>query len=107
METLSELGRQNFKRDPGNKGRLYTGGFFALARHVNFGSYLLWRSGLATFCGGWRYGAVVASLFVWYFTAAGIPPLDKYMGERVNLAPDNEYDIGTNLIIVWQCVGGV
>jgi steroid 5-alpha reductase family enzyme len=82
VEKLAELGRKAFKEDPKNKGKLYTGGFFGLARHIKYGSYLLW-SGLATFCGGLRYGAVIASLFVWYFTAAGIPPLDKYMRERV------------------------
>lgn len=83
VETFAERGRSAFKAYPKNKGKLYTGGFFGLARHVNFGSYLLWRSGLATFCGGLTYGAIIASLFVFYFTAAGIPPLDKYMGERV------------------------
>lgn len=88
VETLSELGRKSFKHDSRNKGKLYTRGWFGWARHVNSGAYLLWRSGLAVFCGGLRYGGVVAVYFAWYFTVAGIPPLDKYMGERVCLLLD-------------------
>jgi steroid 5-alpha reductase family enzyme len=45
IETASELGRKNFKSKPENKGKLYTGGFFAFARHVNFGGYAMWRIG--------------------------------------------------------------
>ena len=82
-ETFAELRRKSFKANPNNKGKLYTGGLFGLARHVNFGGYLFWRSGFAVWCGGLRWGGIVASLFVYYFTTAGIPPLVEYMEERV------------------------
>jgi len=47
VETGAEMGRKRFKSDPGNKGRLYMEGLFGSARHVNFGGYLAWRTGLA------------------------------------------------------------
>jgi hypothetical protein len=33
---LSELQRYRWKRQPQNAGRLYTGGLFAYARHINY-----------------------------------------------------------------------
>lgn len=84
VESVAELGRKSFKADPKNKGKLYTGGFFGWARHINFGGYLFWRSGFAVWCGGLRWGSIAAALFVYYFTSAGIPPLVEYLEERVS-----------------------
>jgi len=46
LETHSEIQRRRFKDDPNNKGKLYTGGLFAHARHINYLGYILWRMGL-------------------------------------------------------------
>ena len=46
LETCSEVQRRRFKDDPNNKGKLYTGGLFAYARHINYLGYILWRMGL-------------------------------------------------------------
>ena len=86
IEAFSELQRYRFKRDPDNKGKLYTGGLFSLARHANYGGYTLWRAGYATASGGWTYGAVIAGLFFYDFASRAIPILDDYCGSRVSFA---------------------
>jgi hypothetical protein len=83
VETCAEIQRKGFKKRSENKGKVYMGGLFALARHVNFGGYLLWRSGLALFAGGALWGGVIASYFLWYFLNMGIPALDEYCSKRV------------------------
>ncbi len=83
METVCELPRKVFKSNPANKGKLYTGGFFAYARHINFGAYLLWRVGLATFCGGLGWGVMVTLYFLYYFGNTGVPDIDRHMSAKV------------------------
>lgn len=83
LETCSELQRKEFKDDQRNAGKLYTSGLFSLARHINFGGYMLWRVGFATFCGGWSWGVVVLGYFLGYFSFVGVPDIDKYLAQRV------------------------
>jgi hypothetical protein len=40
-ETISEVQRSRFKRDPANAGKPYSGGLFSLARNINYTGYLL------------------------------------------------------------------
>jgi protein-S-isoprenylcysteine O-methyltransferase Ste14 len=47
INTGSELQRKKFKDDPKNRGRLYTGGLFRFARHINYFGDILWVSGWA------------------------------------------------------------
>ena len=84
VETFAELQRKAFKDKPANKGKVYTNGFFGMARHINYGGYLLWRTGFAIFGGGLPWGTVIFSYFLWYFTNLGIPALDQYCSERVS-----------------------
>lgn len=85
VETFSEWQRKQFKRDPKNKGKVYTGGLFGLARHVNYGGYTLWRTGFAIAAGGWIWGALTAGFFATNFLRSSIPELDLYCSERVSL----------------------
>lgn len=107
IETYSELGRKSFKADPKNEGKLYTGGLFGLARHVNFGGYLLWRTGFATWCGGLRWGSFVAVYFLYYFASAGIPPLANYLEQRVSSPSHFVLVLRADWLAVWCCLGGV
>lgn len=84
VETYSELQRKDFKDQPVNKGKVFMSGLFGLARHVNYGGYLIWRSGFAMFGGGLPWAAVVISYFLWYFSNLGVPALDEYCSERVS-----------------------
>ncbi|GAB7351105.1 hypothetical protein MBLNU459_g1570t1 [Dothideomycetes sp. NU459] len=81
-ETFSEWQRKHFKDDPANKGKVYEGGLFSLARHINYGGYVLWRGGFALAAGGWAWGAVVSSFFVWNFATNAIPELSLYCEKR-------------------------
>ncbi|KAE9393190.1 hypothetical protein BT96DRAFT_1052407 [Gymnopus androsaceus JB14] len=72
--------RLSFKRDARNKGQVYTGGLFGLARHINYGGYVLWRAGFATAAAG--CGLVIAGFFTFDFLKRGILELDEYCGKR-------------------------
>lgn len=85
-ETFSEWQRKQFKQDPANKGKVYEGGLFSLARHINYAGYTLWRAGFAVAAGGWIWGAVTGSFFFWNFASSGIPELSLYCEERVCLS---------------------
>lgn len=84
FETISETQRKNFKANPKNKGKPYTGGLFSWARHINYGGYTIMRTGYAIACGGWIYGSLVAAFFFRDFVVRGVPVLDEYCGKRVS-----------------------
>jgi len=84
-ETLSEVQRKIFKQKPENKGKIYQGGLFGQARHINYAGYILWRTGYAIAAGGWTWGAVTAAFFSYDFAFRGIPVLSHYCEERVSL----------------------
>ncbi len=90
-ETVSETQRKNFKDDPKNAGKLYTNGLFAFARHVNYGSNLVWRASYSVASGGWVYGLVSAVMFAGQFLMMGIPIMDEYCGKKVSF-PFLEWD---------------
>ncbi|KAJ8079698.1 hypothetical protein AAF712_011824 [Marasmius tenuissimus] len=82
LEWISEEQRKVFKDDPRNKGKVYSGGLFGWARHINFGGFVLWRTGFAIAAGGWWFGAAVATVFAWSFATSAIPELDDYCLNR-------------------------
>ena len=71
-EGISEWQRKQFKKDSANKGKVYQGGLFSLARHINYTGYTLWRAGYALAAGGWTWGALVGSFFFWNFSTSGM-----------------------------------
>ncbi|OAG45054.1 hypothetical protein AYO21_00402 [Fonsecaea monophora] len=81
-ETVSEVQRRNFKRDPANKGKVYTSGLFSVVRHVSYLGYSMWRAGYALASGGPVWGVVVGGWFLWDFGARAIPILDEYMANK-------------------------
>ena len=83
-EFWSEVQRANFKKDPANKGKIYSGGLFGLSRHVNYFGYTLWRGGYALAAGGWVWGAVVGAFFAYDFTQRAIPVLQDYLESKVS-----------------------
>ncbi|PSK36740.1 Delta(24(24(1)))-sterol reductase [Elsinoe australis] len=81
VETLSEVQRYRFKQDRRNKGKVYQGGLFSIARHVNYTGYLMWRVGYATAGGGYVWGLANVGFFLFSFSRS-IPPLNHYCEER-------------------------
>ena len=68
VELFSEVQRARFKKDPANKGKVYTGGLFGVSRHINYFGYTMWRTGYALAAGGWVWGATVTAWFTYDFT---------------------------------------
>lgn len=85
-ETFSEWQRLQFKKDSANKGKVYGGGLFSLARHINYLGYVMWRTGYAVAAGGWTWGAITGAFFAYNFISDGIPELNRYCQERVRLS---------------------
>ena len=81
-ETISELQRKRFKENPKNKGKPYTGGLFKYARHINYGAYIVWRTGYAIAAGGWGLGAVVAAFFGVQMGIGSVAELNSYCEKR-------------------------
>ncbi|MCP4725602.1 MAG: DUF1295 domain-containing protein, partial [bacterium] len=81
INTKSEYTRYLWKKDPKNKGRLYTGGLFRYSMHINyFGDSLL-------FTGFALAAHSFTLLIVPLFMTAGfiffiIPRLDKYLEKK-------------------------
>lgn len=89
IETISEVQRSRFKKDPRNKGKPHAGGLFGLARNINYGGYTLWRMGFATAAAGSAWGLVVGCWFFYDFTHRAIPILDRYCTKKVSNNPAN------------------
>jgi len=81
-ELAAEYQRKWFKQDPKNKGKPYGGGLFGVARNVNYGAYVLWRTGYGFIAGGFPAGLAVGGFFFWDFVTRGVPVMNKYCEER-------------------------
>ncbi|XP_014559771.1 hypothetical protein COCVIDRAFT_35055 [Bipolaris victoriae FI3] len=81
-ELVAEIQRARFKADPNNKGKVCTGGLWSLARHINYGGYMMWRAGYAMAGGGYGLGALVAAFWAWDFSQRAIPVLSEYCEKR-------------------------
>lgn len=81
-ELISEVQRKQFKKDPKNKGKPYTGGLWKYARHINYGGYTLWRTGYAIAGGGWIIGALCGAFFFTDFATRAVPVLGEYCEKR-------------------------
>ncbi|KAG7096277.1 hypothetical protein E1B28_003725 [Marasmius oreades] len=86
LEWISEVQRKAFKDDPRNQGKVYMDGLFGMARHINYGGYMLWRAGAATAAGGWTFGAVIGLFNFFFFERSSIPELDEYCSLRYDRA---------------------
>jgi protein-S-isoprenylcysteine O-methyltransferase Ste14 len=81
-ELISELQRKRFKDDPNNQGKNYSGGLFSLARHINYGGYTLWRTGLALTSGNYWLAAIQFAFHTWDFTTRAVPCLTEHCSNK-------------------------
>lgn len=70
-ETVAAVQRKQFKNDAKNQGKVYTGGLFGLAIHVNYGAYTVWRGGYSLACGGPAWGSLWLLSLVWILRVGG------------------------------------
>jgi protein-S-isoprenylcysteine O-methyltransferase Ste14 len=81
-ELVSEVQRKRFKDDPANKGKNYAGGLFSLARHINYGGYTLWRTGLALTSGNYWLAALQFTWLTYDFTYRAVPCLTQHCSAK-------------------------
>lgn len=82
-EWWCEVQRKQFKQNPENKGKLYAGGLFGLARNINYGGYTLWRVGYSIVCAGLPWGVAVGMFLFGDFAGRAVPYLETYLNEKV------------------------
>lgn len=99
INTTSELLRKPFKDDPNNKGKLYTGGLFKYAIHINYFGDVLWVTGLAlATCNLWSLIIPIFLLLLFMFSY--IPNADKYLKHHYGES-FIEYQKSTKELIPW------
>ena len=88
LNTGSELQRNQWKKDPAHKGKLYTQGLFRYSIHINYFGDLLWVSSYAIITRNWYAIAIPLFLFC-FFVFFNIPQLDNYLQKKYGQAFEN------------------
>ena len=78
LNTASEWQRKRFKERPENQGRLYTGGLFRYARHINYFGDTLWVTAWAMVTRS-AWSLMIPAALVLAFLLAFIPALEQHL----------------------------
>ena len=97
LNTGGEIMRDRWKKDPENKGRLYTGGFFRYSRHINYFGDILWVAAYALVTKNWYSVTIVVFLFC-FFAFYNAPKLDHYLKEKYGKQYD-DYAKKTKMLV--------
>ena len=81
INTISELLRMPFKKDPNNKGKLYTGGLFKYSVHINYFGDVLWVLGFAMLTMN-LYALLIPLMLFLMFQFSYIPKADQYLEKK-------------------------
>lgn len=81
INTTAELLRKPFKADPQNAGKLYRGGLFKYAIHINYFGDVLWVLGCALLTGN-LYALLIPLMLLALFVFSYIPTADKYLASK-------------------------
>lgn len=79
--TYSEILRDAWRKKPENQGKLYTGGLFRYARHINYFGDILWVSGFALLTRNVWSALIPLFLFAFFFFY-NAPELDRHLQEK-------------------------
>ncbi|WP_125567221.1 methyltransferase family protein [Companilactobacillus insicii] len=85
INSVSELLRKPFKDNPANKGKLYTGGLFKYAVHINYFGDVLWVLGFALVTGN-LWSLLIPLFLLSMFIFSYIPTADKYLSSHYGKA---------------------
>ena len=97
LNSRGEILRTRWKKNPANKGKIYTEGFFHYARHINYFGDILWVSAYAVLTR--NYYALTIPVFLFcFFAFYNAPKLDKYLREKYR-AQYSEYARKTKMLI--------
>jgi protein-S-isoprenylcysteine O-methyltransferase Ste14 len=78
LNSGGEVLRNIWKKKPGNKGKIYTQGFFKYSRHINYFGDILWVTGYAIITSNW-YAASIPVFIFCFFAFYNAPMLDKHL----------------------------
>lgn len=81
VNTYSEILRDIWRKKPENKGKLYTGGLFRYARHINYFGDIVWVSGFAVLTRN-IWSALIPLLLLAFFLFYNAPELDRHLQEK-------------------------
>lgn len=82
-ETGSEIQRKLFRHKAENKGKLFTGGLFSLARHINYFGEALWYTGIALLTTNNVYFTVfILAMQLNLFISTGVPEINAHMERK-------------------------
>jgi steroid 5-alpha reductase family enzyme len=81
LNTIGEILRDEWKKNPENKGRIYTKGFFKYSMHINYFGDLLWVTAYAVVTRNW-YSVLIPVFLFCFFTFYNIPMLDKHLRKK-------------------------
>jgi steroid 5-alpha reductase family enzyme len=88
FNSVGEILRDQWKRLPKNKGKIYTLGFFKYSRHINYFGDILWVTAYAVMTRNWY--AISIPIFIFcFFAFYNAPKLDKYLKNKYG----NDYDV--------------
>jgi len=99
INTTAELLRRPFKANPKNKGRLYTGGLFHYAVHINYFGDVLWVLGFAL-CTMNPWALVIPALLLLFFVTNYIPTANRYLRKKYG-KEFVTYEANTKQLIPW------
>ncbi|SDL94949.1 Protein of unknown function [Sediminibacillus halophilus] len=78
LNTFSELQRHRWKKDPVNRGKLFTGGLFRFSMHINYFGDLVWVTALALLTRS-GFALFIPLLLFFLFVFYNIPLLDRHL----------------------------
>lgn len=81
LNTGSEVLRNQWKKNPVNKGKIYTKGFFKYSMHINYFGDFLWVSAYSILTRNWYSISIPVFLFC-FFVFFNIPKLDQYLEKK-------------------------
>ncbi|MBN9481809.1 MAG: hypothetical protein BGO70_14675 [Bacteroidetes bacterium 43-93] len=81
INTVSELLRDAWKKQPGNKGKIYTGGLFKYSMHINYFGDMLWVIGYALLSHN-PWSALIPLFLFCFFAFYNVPKLDAYLAGK-------------------------
>ncbi|KAH7135361.1 hypothetical protein B0J11DRAFT_157911 [Dendryphion nanum] len=102
VELIAEVQRKQFKADPKNKGKPFTGGLWSVARHINYGAYTMWRAGYSLTAGGWLWGTFAGAFIFADFATRAVPVLNEYCEKRYGKDWEN-FKVQTK----WRLIPGI
>lgn len=97
LNTSGEILRSQWKKNPENKGKIYTEGFFKYSRHINYFGDMLWVIAYAIITRNWFAVSIPILLFC-FFSFFNAPKLDKYLKDKYGKSYD-DYANRTKMLI--------